>query len=342
MKDTFSNFETQGRYILRVLNTNTDIKKVCQICGKPAKLRNNRYSPYNIQLLCDDCRKNNIINPKTDMYNIPTINIKEHLITPIMQNKIIQLNDEYINKFNDILNGNYTKQDAIKYLGVTLMAYDKLIQEYKNKIDSNIEIKLKESYDRERSYRAMETRAQESIDTKCNNLSDIKLKKKMTNLDIYNKVGITNRTISNISNGIGTPKNTTITLIASALDSSVYEVFPTYTEFNEVNNLDDLILLMIKVYNEIYYIWQGDNESNFSRFLKDLSDKTNITFEALRNFVLSTKNNLTDINLNLLNNNDIKSIHKIFKSYNNVEFKSDKSIEFNNWKKKSKIRKRYL
>ena len=338
MKDSFDSYETQGRYILRILERNTDIKKVCQFCGKPAKLKNNKNNPYEIQLVCDNCRKNNSINVETGMYNIPTINIKEHLNTPFMLNKTITLTKEYIDKFNNILEGNYTKQEAIKYLNVTLSVYNKLVKEYKDKYDNNIEVKLKESYSKARSYVAMETKVQDGT----NNLAKIKLERKMTNTDIYNKVGVTNRTISNISNGLAIPKNITVTLIATALDCSVQDMLPSYTEFHDVYNLDDLKLLMIKIYNEIYYIWQGSNESKFSIFLKRLSEEGNINIENLRNFVLSTKYSISDINLNLLTNNNIKYINNIFSKYNNVEFSIDKGTEFKKWKDKSKLRKRYM
>lgn len=339
MKDTFDNYGLQGRYILRLINNCTDIKKVCQLCGKPAKLKNNRTSPYEIQLICDDCKKTNVINPETKMYNFPTINVKDHLITKVTKSKNTHLNEEYVNKFNDILNGNYTKQQALKYLGVTQYVYDKLIKEYKYEYDLHIEEKLNKSYKKTRGFVLM--RAKSNINSS-NNLSKLKIERRITNEDILNKTGLTGKTLSDINNGLSIPKNTTCALIASVLHCSVKDIFPNYIAFSNVYNISTLRALMINTYDKIYYIWQGSKEVKYHLFLKELSEQTGIGVETIRNFIMSTKYKYSDINLDLLSNDNIVAINKIFESYHNVLFTTEKSNIFNEWKDKSKIRRRYL
>ena len=181
MREVFDSFDKQGRYILRLIKNHTDLDKKCQICGDKGKLKNNKLSPYEIQLVCSNCRNYLTINPVTEMYNeIPLINIKEHFTSKSLQSNMITAND-IKDKINIILKGGYNKSTAIKYLGVSPTKYDHLINEYSETIDKDIKEKLNKAYRATNAISLRETKFKETRNDIYNNLSKIKQEKGITN-----------------------------------------------------------------------------------------------------------------------------------------------------------------
>ncbi len=343
MKKEFDDFGKQGRYILRLINTCTDIKKECQFCGKPANLKNNRVSPYEIQMVCHECRKIYEVNPITEMYDeIPLINVKDHIISERLSLNFINLTDEHIAKINKILEGGYTKVSAAKYIGESITYYNRLINLYEKKFNVNIKDKLKILYKEALRNDLVNRTLGNKLNTKYNNISKIKLEKGITNRVICEKTGLRNCTISYICNGKTKPKNTTIVKIAEVLECSIADLFPEYQDFKDVNSIATLKYLMIKIYTEIVFLFLHDKERKVNRFLDRLHRDLNIPYETLRTFLVSTKNHTSEVDLNVLSFENVRKIIKLYNSYNikTIEFNYSKLEEFEKWKMKMIPRKK--
>lgn len=344
MGNKFNNNANMGRQVLRFLNNSTDVKKICQYCGKPANLKNNKYSPYNIQLVCIDCRKVHKINPITEMYDdIPLIDLYDHVTSSIIKNRLVKLDSEYINKIRKILKGGYNKTEAIKYLNVTSTTYKNLIKQYKERIDKNIEIKLKKVYKKTQASKIRNNTLSHRVNNKYNNISKIKMDKNISNNVIYKRTNgkLTNCTISNVINGKTIPKNTTCALLAKALECNVTDIFPEYTEFENVKGLQSLKYRMMKTYTQILFLWLYGNDETFSKFLIRLGSEVGVSFEVLRNFIVSTKNDINCIKLDTLSHETIKNIAEKFKSIKEVEFPISRLTAVEDWKKRMIPRKKH-
>lgn len=340
MKDIFDDFNKQGRYILRLINDNTDLEKICQFCGKPGNLKNNRQFPYEIQFVCPKCKKDFEINPITEMYDeIPLINIKEHLTGERLGQKFIKITDEQVDKMSHILKGGFTKSSAARYMGVTQSYYKKIIKAYEEKFNIHIEEKLKRLYKEAFTNRLIDETLSRTVNNIYNNISKIKNERGISNIMIYEKTGIRPCTISYICNGKTIPKNTTMTTLADVLNCTVTDLFPEYNEFSTVHDISTLRYRMMKTYTQIIFLWTQSKEKKFTKFLIKLSSDLDISFETLRTFLISTKKDPSEINLDILQHNMVKLINDLFNTIEMKDFDNEKMEVFEEWKERMKPRK---
>lgn len=252
MKEKFDSFKKQGHYITRLIKYQTDLQKLCQFCGNPAKVKNNRIDPYKIQFVCDNCRNKHKLDDLTDMFiDIPLIDVKQHIKSKILQDKMIDLTPEIIDKLKYILDSNFTKNQAIEYLGVSINTYNRLINLY-NEIDKDYIYKIKNRYRYNRSKLMSKWLIKDNLEKdNINNLFKIKYEKNLTNRDIAklsdNK--LLPGSISNYCKGKIIPEIKTKCLLAEILNVSVFDIFPSDTEFKDVYNYNDYINLNNKYRN---------------------------------------------------------------------------------------------
>jgi len=335
MKDEFDDFDKQGRYILRLIKDSTDLDRKCQLCGRPGKLKNNKVSPYDIQFICTKCREGLKKDLISDTYKgVPLINIKNHFTNPNMLSKIAELNEETINKINTILKGGYIRQEALEYLNLTPVTYEKLLNKY-SKLDKDIKQKLSNVYKEENAKRLRINKFKYTRNDEFNNLSKIKEEKSITNRMI-NKITdnrVTISTISNIATGKVKPQNLTMALLAYSLRTNIYDIFPDCPEFEGITDEKSLKKYMIDILSKITFLYCASNYNKFSKFLTQLSKDTGISYSSLKTFILSTKDTEDEISVNTLNHNAVQSINNLYKKLGEVEFPINKIEEVEEWKK---------
>lgn len=335
IKDEFDNFEKQGRYILRLIKNSTDLDRKCQLCGKPGKLKNNRISPYDVQFICSSCRRGLEKDLVSNTYkNIPLINVKSHITNPTLIGNMVELNEETISKIKTILKGGYNKQEALSYLNLTPTTYNKLLSKYEL-IDKDIRQKLNHIYKEENAKRIRETKFKYTRNDEFNNLSKLKEQKSITNRMINERTDnrVTLSTISHIANGKVEPQNSTMALLAYALDTDIYHIFPKCTEFKGITDEEALKEYMIGILSKITFLYCASKYTKFNKFLINLSKDTGIGIGALKSFILSTKYSVYEISVNTLKHSHIKEINKLYKKLGQIKFSISKIEEVEEWKK---------
>ena len=341
MKDEFDNFDKQGRYILRLIKNSTDLDRKCQICGNLGKLKNNKISPYDIQFVCHSCRKGLEKDLVSDTFKgVPLINVKDHITNPTMIGRMVELDEETIKKINDILNGGYNKQEALAYLNLTPTTYEKLLSKFSS-LDKDIKQKLIDVYRKENAKRIRMNKFKCTRNDEFNNLSKIKEEKNITNRMISERTNgeITLSTISNIATGKAKPKNRTMALLARALETDIYNIFPECTEFKNVTDEETLKKYMINILSEIVFLYCAsnyNNYNNFNKFLVALSKDIKISTNTLKTFILSTKYSVYEISVNTLKHGHIKKINELYNKIGQIEFPINKIEEVEEWKKQTK------
>lgn len=304
MRDKFDSYLKQGYYITRLIKNYTDLQKLCQYCGKPAELKNNRQDPYKIQFVCKSCRKEKNLNLKKDeMYDdIPLINVKEHLTSDIIKSKIIKLTPEIKTKLEYLLTSNLTKEQAIKYMNMTKLTFNRIINLYSEEVDNNYKDKLNEIFKINRIKIISKSKIKSTLNNNTsNNLSKIKYEKNISNNSIIklsnNK--ITSSTISNICTGKRIPEIKTKCLLAEILDVSVADIFPDDWLFSKVKNYNDFLELnnWLRINFNIFYMYNKKIKNH--KIMKEVSNKTNISLSRLFEF---KNNNWVNLNhTNMLN-----------------------------------------
>ena len=114
MKQDFNTYQEQMIRINHFISRNTNLKKICQYCGKPAQVRHNKENPYLINLICVDCKIKYNLNKKENRDipapNIPAIDVRDYITNPRVLNRLILFdNDELKEKIQFILNSNFLK-----------------------------------------------------------------------------------------------------------------------------------------------------------------------------------------------------------------------------------------
>ena len=127
--------------------------------------------------------------------------------------------------------------------------------------------------------------------------------------------------------------------LADVLDCTVADLFPEYNEFNTVHDISTLRYRMLKTYTQIVFLWSQSKEKKFTKFLIKLSSDLDISFETLRTFLISTKKDPSEISLDILSYNMVKSINDLFNTIEMKDFDDEKMEVFEEWKERMKPRK---
>lgn len=298
MREKFDDYGKQVHYISRLLTNHTDIKRKCQYCGnEPAEIKNNKEEPYKVQLICRECKyklgSNEAKWRDTMMPDIPLIDLIEHLTNENIKAKIVKIDKDKIEKVNIILKSDFTKREAIKYLGLTGTTYIKFLDLYEQEIDKNIKSKMEKHLDKSRKKRIRNTTLKDKIkESNANNLSKLKYEKNVTTNDIVRLSNnqINSCSISLICNGKTNPKIATKCLLAEVFKVSVKEIFPNDILFDRVYNYQDYIDLQNNLRNRIEDLNKYSRKHGIKGFITDISNRSGIPRIYIYGFLAGDKN----------------------------------------------------
>lgn len=114
--------------IANLVSRKPEIKKICCICGQPGKILHNRYDPYYITFICDECKKdpNNLAIAQETRFDVRDKLEKSKLA---VKNFTDQQIVRYITSFmNDIISiGDYCEKE-----GISRHQFNQIIQRYKS------------------------------------------------------------------------------------------------------------------------------------------------------------------------------------------------------------------
>lgn len=260
MKNTFESRISQGDNIRKYIKRNCNFKMECQYCGKRGELHNNYTgNPYEIQIICRNCKVAHKVKSDKMQNDIPLIKIREHII-PTSKSKVIILDDYLLEKINVLLNStDYNKNQALKYLNISPVSFKKLLEDYRIIYDKDISDKLNTNFKLAISKKFSQVK---TTGTYCNNLYKIKLEKGLSNRQLFKVIKETGGkvplpSITNIAIGKYKPKYKTKFDLAVALGVSIADIFPEDEYFRRIKN-----------YNQ-YLQRNKELRENYIKFLKD-------------------------------------------------------------------------
>lgn len=291
--------QNNGHYITRLVTNNTNLEKICQYCGKPAEIKNNRQDPYLIQLICKSCRKEKGLNSKEkkDIMcdDIPLIDVRNYINNDIIKSKIINLTPEIIDKLNYLLNSDLTKKQALEYMNMSNSVFIKHVNKYTEDYDNLYASKLEKVFVDNRNNLITKNILKYKVDKNItNNLTTIKYERGLSNNDIIklSDYTITNSTISNICTGKIQPTIKTKCKLAEVLNLSVADIFPEDWLFCNIKNYDDYL----NINNDLREVFNTRHEFhrlfNDFKYINELSKLSSISSHRLYEF----KNNRVNLN----------------------------------------------
>lgn len=280
--------QNNGHYISKFVDNYTNLKKICQYCGKPAQIRNNLENPYMIQLICPICKRDKgLCKDKYRMADdIPLINLKENIITDTMKLKAMELTPEISKKIKSLLTSNYTKEQALEYMNMSYTTFNRMLNEY-SKNDPEIKDKLKVLFNSNRNKIVTNAKLKSTVNNKVsNNLSKIKYEKNITNKDIIRKSNgrISHSAISMIQNGKTIPTISTKCLLAEMLDVSVSDIFPDDWFYSNIKNYTGYLKLNDKIRIAFADNIEYRKNSGINNAMRITSEETNINLLRLYEF----------------------------------------------------------
>ena len=289
MKTDFRDSSQMMSYIYRIFDRNTDLKKECQICGKPAKLKYNKWEPYKIQLVCDECRKTRHTTNLEGMYlDIPVIDLKEHFKEDkIKREEFKTLTEENRNKIEALLKTKLNKIDAIKSVGLTIHQYNILVDKYEYEVDAFIKIRLKEVFNKNRAKVLKKNAIKRSYREYSNNLYRIKKERNLSNKQISELTDgkITGQQLSLISTDKCEPKMKTKCELARALHLSVADIFPKDYLFKEVYNYAYYLEYVNNFIIELENYINKNKTKSLGQVVNKISFKTSIPSYRIYDFL---------------------------------------------------------
>lgn len=314
MKKDFNTYQEQMIRINHFISRNTNLKKICQYCGKPAQVRHNKENPYLINFICVDCKTKYNLNKKENRDilapNIPAIDVRDYITNPRVLNRLILFdNDELKEKIQFILNSNFSKTDAIRYLNTYESKFDRIIDKYAKEVDPKIHNKLKKVFKKNRRNQILNNRLIKyySKDNP-NNIIKLKLEKNISNLDIdrLSNHGINKISLSNITTGKVKPKMRTKCLLAKVFKVSVSEIFPEDIFLTNIYNWKDYYILNEKLRNNLITIINKRKSTGERQVIKHLSEEIGITVNKIYRF--------TNNRIILEDSKDLESISNFIKN----------------------------
>lgn len=284
MKTDFKDFSHLMGYINKFIERNTNLKKECQYCGKPAQIRYNYDNPYHIQLVCLDCKRKNGFNQYYNrgklISDLPIIDIRDYL-TKDKQEREDRLSLTENNKqiIQSLLKTKLPKIEAIKEAGLTMYQYDRLVEQYKENIDSDIEDKLLEVFNKNRRNKLKTVKLKSVNYSKYpNNLYKIKIERNLSNKDICKLANntIQQESISLISTGKTEPTMITKCNLAIALQLSVADIFPEDFLFDNVYNYADYLYFINYTLTQLEDIIKERKTSGKKKVIENIASEVQI------------------------------------------------------------------
>lgn len=188
IRTEFKNLGEMREYISKFILRNTTIERKCQYCGKPAQIKYNYKSPYEIQLICQECKHKKDVYRKyrsTMVPDLPTINLLDYITDDKKYKEarflLSEKNKEIIEK---LLTTDLFKKDAIKKYCKTPYVYNKLVTLYKENYDKDIENKLKDNFKKNQVNAIKHWTGKYSLEKCTNNLAKLKLEQNISNRDL--------------------------------------------------------------------------------------------------------------------------------------------------------------
>lgn len=288
IKTEFKDFNQQMMYINKFITRFTDLEVKCQYCDKPAQIKYCRQTPYDVQFICKDCRKEKGIDLKAGrgemLPDLEVIHLLEHVTSETMKLRIPVLFDDEKKIIEDILKNKLNQGDALAKYGITRCSLMKMINKYKS-IDSDIETKLENIFEQGRVARMrkgkLSARVTNNID---NNLSRLKAEKNITNDDIVerSKGLIKNRAnISLICNGKVEPKIQTKCILAEIFGVSVTDIFPRDWVYSNIHNYDEYCDLIDRIRTNFKFIYNKKKEAGEKGIVAILGKEFNLPIDRV-------------------------------------------------------------
>ncbi len=219
-------------YVGRFLTGCTTLEKNCQICGKPGTIRHNKLNPFQVQILCKDCRKElDIGNTTVDEYviDVPILNLADYVKAPFKYLKNRPFNSEEIEIIKSWLTTDLFITRICSKYNISPETLDMIIHRYA----------IRDSYYLDRFYknqRILKSRQISSHATKrgiknkeATPLQKYKLETGLTTKEICQKCNneITPLTVNLIAEGkVINPKIKTKEILSKGLGIKIDELFP--------------------------------------------------------------------------------------------------------------------
>ena len=290
MRMEFDDFNKQMVYVSKFVRNYTNLEKKCQICGKPADIKHNIHDPYKIQLVCNECKRNNQYDESGMIYGVPLIDLYNYITNTRIKESFISKSSNNINKLELILKSkNFTREKAYKLFNGSATNFNKTVDFYEKEINPNIRTELENIFNQERT-KSLRASRQKSTLNSSNNLSMIKYKKNISNRQLSK---LTNNqikpvAISLICTGKTNPKLKTKCILAEALNVSVYDIFPEDTLYKDIHNYTELVNYQNTIRDKLQKVLNSKNITfkNYGDFIRD--NQLNLSIYRLYDFV-STK-----------------------------------------------------
>ena len=225
--------------------------------------------------------------------DIPLIDVKAHIITSNMREKLDGLTPDIENKIQFLLNTNLGKCEALKELGISSPRLDKWLTLYEVK-DPDIKKKLKSKF-KERAGKKVSSRSlRDAVHNVSNNLSKIKYERHITNADIVDmsKGRIHKLALSMICRDKTNPKIKTKCMLAEILDVSVTDIFPNDYLYKDIHNYTEYKNYYNSVRKRYNDYLKSKYNSGEDYIVANISKKTGISIPSLYEFA----NNRTRFN----------------------------------------------
>lgn len=230
MKTNFDDMSQQMSYINRFIERNTNFKKKCIVCGKPATIQHNKINPYIIRPLCRICRNQYGLFGRTvdkTLNVLPTVNLLDYVNTKPKRYEDRVLTQEEMCLIDECIKLNLTKTVFSQRLNTHFKGLDWMIDEYE-KIKPGIKEQFLQSIKKGRRNALLEKSLRQDYNTHYNT-KIIKLKREK-NLSTKDIVKLANNEISTMSlnliiEGKIEANDKFKKVIAEALDVQIEDIF---------------------------------------------------------------------------------------------------------------------
>lgn len=309
IRTDFRNYGEIREYIGKFITRNTTLEKKCQYCGKPAEIKYNFKNPYEIQLICRDCKHKRDIYKKYRSVMVPdlsTINILDYVTEKKKykdsKNLLSEENKLIVEK---LLTTDLLKKEAIKEYCKTPYTYSKLVTMYKENYDKDVEVKLKANFKKNQTNAIKRWTNKNSLGKCKNNLAKLKLEHNLSNRDIeeISNHKLLYSSISAISTGKIDPKMRTKCLIAEIFNVSVADVFPKNWLYKSVYHYKDYIDLNQKYRTKLLNIINEKKKCHEKYIILHISEKCNLSYNVIYDFITGTSLNHENL-VNIVSNID--------------------------------------
>lgn len=309
MRVDFKDMGERRTYINHFITRNTNLEKKCQFCGKKAEIQHGNFldDPYRIQLICRTCKREHGLLKKDSRglsKEIPVIDLRDYITSNRI--KYGEMTDELVLKFNNIINSRMTKSEAMNYIGVTALIFDRLVYELPDTMRKKLLKKLKEN----RGLKIKSTFLNINCTESSNNINKLKKEKCISGRDMQAKVGVTACSICNIALGKVNATIKTKCLIAEALEESVYTVFPDMPLLDKIYTYNDYLKLNKKAKDKIYNEYKALIKTKHKHVVANLSTLFNIPIGKIYEIIADNDNDKI-----ILSYQELEKIHQAAKNF---------------------------